>query len=143
MYRSLAQYSPGTSGFDSTWKALANNYTERFDQLQHAFIKSSHFDPAASKIKSALGFDINKYSIAVQNVLWSTAVQHGAQGALNVFKGAGIKSGMSEAEIIQRVYNERMAGNGSKYFSRSSSNIRQSVVNRFRNEMQDALRMLG
>lgn len=143
MYQSLARYSPGTSGFDSTWKALAKNYSKRFDQLQHGFIKSSHYDPAAKKIKSSIGFDASKYPVAVQNVLWSTAVQHGAGGAANVFRNAGIRQGMSPAEIIKRVYNERMAGNGTKYFSRSSSSIRQSVVNRFRNEMQDALRMLG
>jgi hypothetical protein len=143
MYQALARNSPGTSGFNSTWKALAKNYTKDFDALQHGFIKQSHYDPAASKIKSSLGLNINKYSQAVQNVLWSTAVQHGATGALNVFKGAGIKSGMSDAEIIRRVYAERSANNGRKYFSSSSSGIRQSVVNRFKNEMNDALSMLG
>jgi hypothetical protein len=68
---------------------------------------------------------------ALQNVLWSVAVQHGAGGAASIFKNAGIRSGMSEADIIRRVYAERSAGNGSKYFSRSSSSIRKSVVRRF------------
>lgn len=142
-YRSLSQYKPGSAEFDGVWKSIASHSGQKFDALQHDFIKRSHFDPAANKIKSATGFDVSKYSPAVQNVLWSTAVQHGSAGAANVFKNAGIRQGMSEAEIIRRVYNERAANNGMKYFSKSSSNIRQSVVSRFRNEMQDALSMLG
>jgi hypothetical protein len=143
MYQALARNSPGSSGFNATWKALAKNYGKDFDSVQHGFIKQSHFDPAAKKIKGATGFDVSKYSSAVQNALWSTAVQHGSGGATNVFRNAGIRNGMSDAEIIKRIYNERSSGNGSKYFSRSSSSIRQSVVKRFQREMQDALRMLG
>lgn len=143
MYSLLSRSKPGTQGFDSAWKAIAGTNPAKFQQLQHGFIKQSHYDPAANRIKSSLGFDVSKYSPAVQNVLWSTAVQHGSAGAVNVFRGAGIRQGMSDAEIIRRVYNERAANNGMKYFSRSSSGIRQSVVNRFRNEMQDALKMLG
>ena len=142
-YKALSQYKPGSAQFDGVWKSIASHSGQKFDALQHNFIKQSHFDPAARKIKSSIGFDVTKYSPAVQNVLWSTAVQHGSAGAANVFRNAGIKMGMSEAEIIRRVYNERAANNGQKYFSRSSSSIRQSVVNRFRNEMQDALSMLG
>jgi hypothetical protein len=140
MYNSLSKHKVGSSGFDNAWKSLANN--NKFGLAQHAFIKSSHYDPANNKVKSGLGIDINKRSKAVQDVLWSTAVQHGSQGAYNVFKGAGIKSNMSDREIIQRVYAERSANNGTKYFSKSSSSVRNSVLNRFRNEMQDALSML-
>ncbi|MET3699509.1 hypothetical protein ABID53_003893 [Bacillus oleivorans] len=142
-YNALKGHTPGSSGFNSAWKQLAQTNAKQFDALQHGFIKQSHYDPAANSIKNSLGIDINKYSPAVQNVLWSTAVQHGSGGALNVFRNAGIRSGMSEAEIIQRVYAERGANNGQKYFSRSSSQVRQSVVNRFQREMQDALKMLG
>lgn len=142
-YQALARYSPGSSGFNETWKALAKNYGKQFDSVQHGFIQQSHYTPALSKIKSSTGLDVSRYSSALQNVLWSTAVQHGAGGAANVFKAAGVRQGMSEAEIIRRIYAERSAGNGSKYFSKSSASIRKSVVNRFARELQDALRMLG
>lgn len=140
-YKTLARYSPGSSGFDGEWKALAKNYTERFNNLQHAFIKQSHYDPAARKIKSSIGLDVNRYSPALQNVLWSVATQHGTGGANSVFRNAGVRQGMSEAEIIRRVYAER--SNVNKYFSSSSAAIKRSVANRFENELQDALRMLG
>ncbi len=142
MYASLSKHKPGTSGFDTAWKALAKSSPDAFNKVQHDFIQASHYQPAANKIKESLGFDASKYSLAIQNVLWSTAVQHGTGGALSVFKGAGIKPGMSEAEIIRRVYAERGANNGKKYFSKSSEKIRQAVVNRFKSEMQDALNML-
>lgn len=143
IYRRLAGYSPGSGGFNGAWKSIANTDTAKFDTLQHDFIKFSHYDPAAAKIKSSTGLDVNRYSAALQNVLWSVSVQHGAGGAASIFKNAGIRNGMSEADIIRRVYAERSAGNGSKYFSRSSSSIRKSVVRRFQNELRDALAMLG
>lgn len=140
MYQALARYSPGSSGFDSAWKALAKNYGQQFDQMQHGFIKSTHYDPAYTSIKNTTGLDVSKYSPALQNVLWSVATQHGAGGAQKVFKNAGVKMGMSEAEIIKRVYNERSKVD--KYFSRSSQSIKNSVYRRFQSELDDALAML-
>lgn len=141
MYQSLARYSPGTSGFNSAWKALANNYGTRFNNLQHGFIKQSHYSPVVSKVKSGIGLDVNSRSSALQNVVWSMGVQHGSGGAYNIFRAAGITASMSDRQIIERLYNERMKV--SKYFSRSSSSIRQSVYNRFVREKADALKMLG
>jgi hypothetical protein len=143
MYQALARSSPGSSSFNATWKALAKNYGKQFDSVQHNFIKGSHYDPAANKIRKSTGLDVNRYSSALQNVLWSTSVQHGSGGASKIFKSAGIRAGMSEAEIIRRVYAERAANGGTKYFSRSSPSIRRAVVNRFSRELQDALRMLS
>lgn len=143
-YKSLYnQFSPakvGSSAFDSRWKKLASNSS--FANAQHEFIKQSHYDPARNKIKSGLGFDVNRRSKAVQDVLWSTAVQHGTQGAYNVFRSAGIKNSMSDRQIINAIYNERSANGGKKYFSKSSSGVRNSVLNRFKNERSDALSML-
>jgi hypothetical protein len=85
---------------------------------------------------------VSKKSLAVQNVLCSTATQHGTGGAVKIFKAAGIKNGMTDSEIIRRIYKERGANNGRKYFGRNSSAIRQSVVRRFQSELDDALAML-
>ena len=77
---------------------------------------------------------------AVKDMIWSIGVQHGAGGAANIFKNAGVKAGMNPASIITNVYKERMKVD--KYFSSSPQNIKNSVLNRFRKEMQDALNML-
>lgn len=141
-YKALNGKKPGSASFNSAWKSLAAKDPKGFDAAQHSFIKATHFTPAATSIKNTLGIDVTKRSKAVQDVLWSTATQHGPGGAQKVFKGAGVNSKMSDAEIIKRVYAERGASNGMKYFRSSSPGIRKGVVNRFKNEMKDALSML-
>lgn len=140
-YRKALLATPGTSSFNTAWKRLAKD--PGFAAAQHNFIKASHYDPAAVKIKKNLGININSYPKAVQDVLWSTAVQHGSTGAYKVFRNAGIKPGMDPATIINRVYSERGAGNGTKWFGGSTAKVRRSVVNRFANERKRALSMLG
>lgn len=139
MYNGLGRYSIGSSGFDQAWKQLASADPE-FADLQHRFIKQSHYDPVVQNLRG-YGVNINDRSSALQNVIWSIGVQHGSGGATNIWKAAGIKSNMSDKEIITRLYNERMKVD--KYFSRSSASIKASVKRRFQNELQDALNMLG
>lgn len=141
MYNALKGKTIGSSSFDSAWKSLAKNNPSGFQQVQHDFIKASHFTPAANKVKSGIGLDVTKRSVALQNVVWSMSTQHGSGGAYNIFKNAGIKSHMSDVDIIKRLYAER--SKVSKYFSRSSSAVQKGVYNRFQNELKDALAMLG
>jgi hypothetical protein len=140
-YQALARNSAGSSGFDSTWKSLAKNYPEKFEQLQHGFIKSTHYDPVVTSLANGIGLNVNKRSGALQNVIWSLGVQHGAGGASNLVKAAGVKPGMNDRQIIDAIYRERSKVD--KYFSRSSSNIKKSVYNRFQREWKDAISMLG
>jgi hypothetical protein len=125
------------NNFDTAWKQIAQQDPEGFKKLQHDYIQTAYYDPAASKLK-AQGFDISKYSPALQNVLWSVAVQHGVGGAVNLFNRIN-KTG-SEADIINALYDER--SNVDKYFGRSSDAVKKGVLNRFNQERQDALRML-
>lgn len=141
LYASLKGKSIGSSSFDSAWKALAKKYPDRFSKVQYEFIKGSHYQPAANKIKSNLGINIDARSIALKNVIWSMGTQHGAGGAYSIARAAGIRNGMSDKEIIQRLYAERMKVN--KYFSRSSQAVKNAVYNRFKRELADALAMLA
>lgn len=138
----LTPLKPGSQGFNNVWKQIANMNPEGFETLQHNFIKSSHYDPVVKRA-SDLGLDVTKRSKAVQDAVWSTAVQHGVGGATSVLKNAiAGNPNMSDKQLIQRIYNERGANNGMKYFGSSSPEVRKSVVNRFKNEMNDALRMI-
>lgn len=103
---------------------------------------SSHYVPAVKSVEKSTGLNVAGRSSALQDVLWSTSVQHGPGGAAKIFKNAGITSSMTDAQIIQRIYAERGDNNGNKYFSSSSADVRKSVVNRFKSEMVDALKML-
>jgi hypothetical protein len=137
MARYFSGKKPGTGSFDSAWKTLATAKPKEFAAAQHQFIKASYFDPV---VKSNPW--ISKYPKAVQDAVWSTAVQHGVGGANSILSRV-VKVGMTPQAVINAIYNERSAGGGMKYFSKSSSSVRNGVLNRFARERQDALNMLG
>ena len=145
--QALQGSTPGTPAFDRAWKGLAQSDPQGFEQAQHDFIQATHYDPAQRNIERAVpGLDFDQRSGAVRDVLWSTSVQNGSGGATNVFRRALAgtdPSTLSDQEIIQRVYAERGADNGEKYFSHSSPAVRQSVERRFQSEQRDALQMLS
>jgi cell wall-associated NlpC family hydrolase len=133
----VAGGSPGSSGFTSAWKALAGSDEKGFGEAQRAFIGESHYKPAVSKIKQKTGIDVSTRSQAVQELAWSAGVQHGSAGAGSLFSNAGVNADMSDEDIIKKVYAERK--NVNKYFSSSTSAVKQSVLNRFNKEEQDVL----
>lgn len=130
----------GTTAFDNAWKAEASKNPEKFNQAQHEYAKQTHYDPAASRFQKATGIDPSKAPAAIQDMIWSIGVQHGAGGAFTIFKNAGVKSGTSWENVLKQVYNERMKVD--IYFKSSPQNIKNSVKNRFQRELNDALSML-
>lgn len=78
--------------------------------------------------------------IGIKNMIWSIGVQHGAGGARNIFKNAGVNKGDSWASIVKKVYGERSKVN--IYFKSSPSQIKNSVYNRFQKEMAEALKQI-
>ncbi len=113
---------------------------------QHEFIKESYYDVQSNQLQKDMGLDLGKHSNALQQVIWSTAVQHGA--STNVIEQALAGrdvSKMSEAEIINAIYAERgrTDANGNLvHFSNSSADVQAGVANRFHNEDIDALNIL-
>lgn len=130
----------GTAAFDKAWKAEASKNGAKFNNAQHAYIQRNHYEPAAKRFQTATGINPNSQPKAVQDMIWSIGVQHGAGGANTIFKNAGVKPGMSAQAILTRVYNERMKVG--KYFSGSPKNIQNSVLSRFKRELNDALKMV-
>lgn len=136
----LKGLTAGSAAFDQAWKKEAANNPDKFASAQHQYVMGTHYAPAANKFKEATGIDPSKAPKAIQDMIWSIGVQHGAGGASTIFKNAGVKVGMTWDSIINKVYNER--SNVAKYFKSSPANIRQSVYNRFQREKNDALNML-
>lgn len=140
----------GTAPFTACWKRIAAAETDAFQSCQHAFIKKSHYDLLAAKILADDGLDVNTRSGALQNVVWSTAVQHGG-GSSMVHKAlANVKSKPSDPgfdkELISAIYAERgrkKADGNLVYFGKSSPSVQAGVAKRFKNEEQDALAMLA
>ncbi|KQY87086.1 hypothetical protein ASD24_26790 [Paenibacillus sp. Root52] len=140
-YKTLAAHPVGSTSFDAAWKQVAAS-NKNFARAQHDYAKQTFYDPIAKSVLKSTGLDVNKRSPAVQAALWSTSVQHGQGGAARVIKNAGITANMSDAEILRRLYTERGANSGAKYFKSSPRNIQLAVADRFKRELQDALGML-
>jgi len=142
--------SAGTAQFTAVWKKIAADQTDAFQGAQHAYIKKTHYDPLVAKILNDDNLDVNSRSRALQNVVWSTAVQHG--GATPIVHRACNNVTRSpsdpkyDEELIRAIYAERgrkKPDGNLAYFSKSSSSVQSSVANRFKNEQQDALNMLA
>ncbi|MCC5866808.1 MAG: LysM peptidoglycan-binding domain-containing protein [Wenzhouxiangella sp.] len=143
----------GTAAFSQTWQAIAAREPDAFMEAQHAFIQRTHYDPVVNSVASATGVNVNEHSRALQNVTWSTAVQHGAgtsivtqavQQAVN--QGIGPDHADFDRVVIEAVYAERgrTDANGTLvHFRGSSADVRAGVANRFQNELSQALNELG
>lgn len=130
-----------SAAFVAAWKELARD--PAFREAQHGFIKATHYDPFIQREREKLKVDINTRSLALQNVAWSTVVQHGPankvfENALNARRPVGA---LSDQEIINAVYNER--SNVDRYFSKSTLPVKESVKKRFVSERANALQMLA
>jgi hypothetical protein len=80
-------------------------------------------------------------SRALQEMLFSTAVQHGPGGAQKIMNSV-FKPGMTDEQLIKAVYAERGADGGKKHFGGSTANVQAGVVNRFGNEEKDIMALL-
>jgi hypothetical protein len=68
---------PGTKEFDDKWVEVVDRDVDEFKTKEHDFIKETHYDPVVKAVLETLGLDVEARSRALQNVVWSTAVQHG------------------------------------------------------------------
>ncbi len=142
--------TPGTDKFSAVWKEIAANRRDEFQNSQHDFIKKTHFDPLTQKIIREDGLNVLTRSHTLQDVIWSTAVQHGPGNdvihrALATLSIGPEDPGFDKSLIIA-IYAERgrktPAGNLAR-FSRNSPEVQRGVARRFRDEQRDALAMLA
>ena len=135
--------------FQDAWRTLADD--PEFPKIEHAFIRATHYDPFLRRLRGDdgddgnIGLNLTDRSFALQNVAWSTAVQHGPANSVfeNALSGQQIDDAVptpSDEDIIRAVYAER--SKVSLYFPSSPPNIQQSVKDRFVDELQDALVLL-
>lgn len=146
----FANLQAGTAQFTAVWKRIATDQTDAFQRAQHEFIKKTHYDLLVAKILTDDSLDVNSRSRAVQDVVWSTAVQHGGATPIVHRACATLACKQTDSEydeqLIRAIYAERgrkKADGNLAYFSKSSPNVQAGVANRFKNELQDALAMLA
>lgn len=149
--------TPATKEFDDKWKEVARIYTKEFKEDQHEYTKRKYYDVAASTLKKK-AFDYQKFGPAFQDLIWSSAVQFGPSGCVNViFDGLGnsTASGLSEVEIVTKIMDYKI-NNVRKLFSSlartessqvgtaasvNATRILKSLEDRFRQEKKDLLEL--
>ena len=146
----FANLVAGTAQFTAVWKRIAAEQPDAFQKAQHAYIKKTHYDLLAAKILSDDNLDVNTRSHALQDVVWSTAVQHGGATPIVHRACASLSCKQTDPDydkqLICAIYAERgrrKPDGNLAYFSKSSSGVQTGVANRFKNELQDALAMLA
>jgi len=122
------------------WKEVAQKDPEGFKRAQKDYIAKTHYEPQIDRLARA-GIDTSNLSQVMKDVIWSTAVQHGANTDVieKAMKRAGPNA--SDEEIIKNIYEERWSGG--RRFASSTPSVRQAVKNRFDSELSQALSMLG
>lgn len=133
---------PKTKEFDQKWKELANN-DPQFHQSQHEFIALQHYQPQLQALKQA-GFDFSERGKAVQDMVWSLAVQH-RDYTVDKIKRAQDESGLNfktatDAEIIEAVYDSKLR-HYKQDFRSSDLKVKEGVRQRILSEKPDLLRL--
>ncbi len=122
----------GTTSFNNRWKTLAQQ--PAFEQAQQSFIKKTHFDPVR---KHATEKGIPETE-AINESLWSMGVQHG--GAKKIVNRANISPGADERSIVNSLFDAR-----EDYVRgiKLPEKTRKSLLNRYTNEREDILDLIG
>lgn len=95
--------------FNAEWKKLAQESPEGFLALQHGFTKARFYDVVVARLEQQFeGFDIDNYTIALKNVIWSRAVQNGANNDVIkiAFENLGGFENQPEDVLIRAIYKQ-------------------------------------
>lgn len=93
--------------FNAEWTAIAQESSSKFLRLQHDYTKARYYDVLVAKLeKNVPGFDIDNYTIALKNVIWSRAVQNGVNSDVveKAFESLGGFNNQPEDVLIKAIY---------------------------------------
>lgn len=129
--------TPGTAAFNERYKQVAATHGKEMEDAQYKYLVRANYAPAAERLEKNLGIDMSKQSRAVQEMVYSTAMQYGGSGGASkierALKGKDL-SKMSQKEIIEAVQKDKMA-NVQNDFRSSSGQVQQGVAARALQEM--------
>lgn len=102
------------SKFDKAWKSCSKQNRDLFFTAQYNYCKVHYYGEALKYIKIAIpALDVNKYTAALKNAIFSTAIQHGPYGCVYYImqpafeEVGGMSTGMAESVLIDLIYYER------------------------------------
>ncbi|QBH01336.1 lytic transglycosylase domain-containing protein [Xanthomonas oryzae] len=146
----FAGLTPGTDKFSEKWRELVNAHTDEFKRQEHEYIKETHFDLLAEHTKEETGVDIRYHSHALNDVVWSTAVQHGGSSDIiaDCIKSLGLPNAETrdyDKKLIEAIYDERGRKDGKGilvHFKSASADQRDGVEKRYKSERLTAQKEL-
>jgi hypothetical protein len=136
---------PGSAAFTEAWKSVQD--VEAFGQAQHAYIGSHFYNPQFDRACKA-GIDADRCSDTLKNVIWSTAVQHGANSTVitDGLKAEAAERGkhvsaLSDAECIKGIYQARAKANHNtpKLYSKEEGEALQMLKHEIEAKAHDAV----
>ena len=136
----LAELKIDSPEFQNEWARVAKEYPNAFLEKQHEFIEKTKFKPVLDYARSA---GLNTTNRAVQEALWSQAVQHGFEGNKKIIDAAVKKVGKSSSadEIVRALYESRADYiNG---LSTLSDSLKVQINDRYRRESSKALAIVS
>ncbi len=99
--------------FTTKWAKMATKHPDAFQKMQYNYVKKCFYKEAVKAWQAEEPeFVAANFTEALQNVIWSTAVQHGVTGSKNIFVQAmdalgGYDTAYSEQTLIEAIYAER------------------------------------
>lgn len=98
----FAGLAVNSEAFKAKWKSLAKNDPE-FEKAQHDYIKKTHYDPLVRNLKQA-GLNLSGRGAAVQDAIWSTAVQYGGGSKViqRALAGKNVAA-MSDSDLVSAI----------------------------------------
>lgn len=131
---------PASAEFDAKWREIAASNRDAFTKDQHDYIKEKYYNVMVSNLERK-GILVSKFGPAVQDLIWSTAVQLGPNST-NVFTvPLKDKAELTDRDIVE-IVSEYKINNVNTLFQKSSQNIRTSVSNRYKDEKQKLLSLI-
>ena len=117
-----------SGAFVDAYLQEASANSELFENTQRESLLKHNYNPAMALLQSDSLRQMILSDKSLQEMMFSTAVQHGGGGAAKIFNGV-YREGMSREDLIRAVYARRGGQFGS-----SSAQVQQSVRNRMERE---------
>lgn len=104
--------TPGTFAFSEKWRAIVAQHKDKFSLIEHDFIKKTHYDIQVSKVLNTTEVDLRYHSHTLNDVVWSTSVQHGPTTNVVINAMSKVDPGAPETRaydkaLIDAIYDER------------------------------------
>ncbi|MCA7950775.1 lytic transglycosylase domain-containing protein [Burkholderia seminalis] len=133
--------TPGSSEFSDKWRELVKSDESKFHDAEHAFTRETHYDIQIKTIEIFARVDMRYHSHALNDVIWSTCVQHGPSTDVITTAMSSLEPPTEtrdyDVKLIDAIYAERGRKNSDGKlvrFIHSSSHGQENVAKRFVSE---------